>query len=127
MLNAKILEKEVELRTQKGRDYKLSDPEVVQVIGSYAKQRHQSIESYRQGGREDLAQSEEQELEIVSSYLPKQLDESQIEEMVRQAIAETGASSAKDMGGVMKSVMAKAQGSADGKVVNAVVRRLLSA
>ena len=73
MLKARILDREVKLRTRKGRDYQLSDEEVIEVITSYAKQRKQSIESYRDGGREDLVKNEENELEILKAYLPEQL------------------------------------------------------
>jgi uncharacterized protein YqeY len=125
MLKSKILEKEVSLRAKEGKDYQLSDEEVVQVASSYAKQRRDSIESYRQGGREDLAAKEEKELAVVEGYLPQQLSRDEIVEIVRGAVEESGASSAKDMGSVMKIVMPKVKGQADGKLVNRIVREML--
>ena len=125
MLKSKILEREVALRAKEGVDYQLSDEEVVEVASSYAKQRRDSIESYRQGGREELAAKEEAELAIVESYLPRQLSREQIVDIVRGAIEESGAESIKDMGAVMKAVMPKVKGQADGKLVNQVVREAL--
>lgn len=127
MVTSKILEKEVELRTKKGRDYKLDDDETIEVITSYAKQRRQSIDSYRDAGREDLAANEENELHLLQEYLPKQLSEAEIEAFVDEAIAETGATSAKDLGNVMRALMPKVKGAADGKVVNQIVRKKLGA
>ncbi len=126
MVSARILEKEVELRSSKGRDYSLNDEETTGVIVAYAKQRKQSIESYRQAEREDLATQEEKELEILQEYLPKQLSESEIEALVEEAIQETGASSPGDMGNVMRALMPRLKGAADGKVVNSIVRQKLS-
>jgi uncharacterized protein YqeY len=126
MLKSKILEKEVELRVKRGVDYLLSDDEVIEVASSYAKQRRDSIESYRKGGREDLAAKEEAELAIIEDYLPQQLSREEIEEIVRRAIEESGAASIKDMGAVMKVVMPQVKGRADGKAVNQIVRDELS-
>jgi uncharacterized protein YqeY len=126
MLKSKILEKEVTLRAKEGVDYELTDEQVIEVASSYAKQRRDSIESYRQGGREELAAKEETELAIIESYLPKQLSRDQIVEIVRSAIEETGASSAKDMGAVMKAVMPRVKGQADGKLVNQIVHEALA-
>ncbi len=126
MVRAKILEKEVELRTQKGRDYQLNDEETVGVILSYAKQRRQSIDSYRQGGRDDLVAQEEAELLVLQRYLPKPLSEEELEELVDQAISETGASGPQDIGMVMKALMPKVKGAADGKLVSEMVRRKLA-
>jgi len=126
MLNAQILDREVDLRTKQGRDYQLSDGETLEVISTYAKQRRQSIESYRGGGREDLATQEEAELEILHDYLPKQLSETEIEALVEKAVNETGAAGPKDMGTVMKVLMPDVKGVADGKLVSEIVRRKLS-
>jgi uncharacterized protein YqeY len=127
MLNARILEREVELRASRGRDYHLTDSEVIEVLAAYAKQRRQSIESYRQGGREDLAQREEAELALVQDYLPKPLSASELTALVDRAIAETGASGLKDLGVVMKQVMAQVRGAAEGKEVSQVVKERLLA
>jgi uncharacterized protein YqeY len=126
MLSAKVLEKEVELRSQKGRDYQLNDQEVIEVSAAYAKQRRQSIESYQQAGREDLVLQEETELEILQEYLPRQLSPDKIERLVDAAIAESGATDLKQMGNVMKLLMPQVKGAADGKAVNAIVKRKLS-
>ena len=127
MLQSRILEREVELRARKGRDYHLDDDETTDVLVSYAKQRRQSIESYVAGGRPELADKEREELTIVEEYLPRQLGAAELEALVDQAVSETGASSLKDLGAVMKRVMAEAKGGIDGKTVNEIVkRRLLS-
>ena len=126
MLRARVLEVEVAAREKQGRDHEAADEEVVAVISSYAKQRRDSIEAYRSGGREDLAAREEAELKIVQEYLPKPLTPDEIRAIVAGAIAEAGAKSAKDMGAVMKLVMPRLKGSADGKQVQEIVRSLLS-
>src|SRR5215813_4780205 len=118
MIKAKMMEAEVDLRVKHGRDYELGDPEATQVLASYAKQRRDSIDSYRQAGREDLAAQEEAELAIIQEYLPKQMGEDEVRSIVREAIAAAGATSARDMGAVMKLVMPKVKGAADGKLVN---------
>jgi len=126
MVSAKVLEKEVELRRSKGRDYQLNDAETVAVISAYAKQRRQSIESYREGGRDDLVKQEKEELEILQRYLPRQLSEKEIAHVVEETITETGASGPADMGMVMRAVMPKLGGAADGGTVNAIVRQKLA-
>lgn len=126
MLKSKMLEAEVDQRAKKGTDYQIEDPDALAVVAAYAKQRRDAIEAYRQGGREDLAAKEEAELAIVQEYLPKQLSPDEIRSIVREAIAATGASSVKEMGVVMKAVMPKTKGAADGKLVNDIVRELLS-
>ncbi len=125
MLRARVLEAEVAAREGQGRDHVATDEEVVAVISSYAKQRKDSIEAYRSGGREDLALREEAELAIVREYLPKPLTADEIRAVVAAAIAEAGAKSARDMGAVMKLVMPRLKGSADGKQVQEIVRSLL--
>lgn len=126
MVSSKVLEKEVTLRSTKGRDYKLNDEETVEVIAAYAKQRRQSIESYREAGREDLVEQEQNELEILHRYLPRQLAEEEIEGIVEETIKELGALGPQAMGQVMRAVMPKLKGAADGKAVNAIVRQKLN-
>lgn len=126
MLKSKMLEAEVDQRAKKGTDYQIEDPDALAVVAAYAKQRRDAIEAYRQGGREDLAAKEEAELAIVQEYLPKQLSPDEIRSIVREAIAATGASSVNEIGVVMKAVMPKTKGAADGKLVNDIVRELLS-
>lgn len=125
MLNSKILEKEVSLRSTKGRNYQLNDDEVIEVVASYGKQRKQSIDSYREAGREDLALKEERELAILKRFLPEQLSKEDVERIVVESISESGAETAKDLGKVMRIIMPKLKGAADGKLVNQIVREKL--
>ena len=111
-------------RIEKRED--LTEQEEVRVVRSLAKQHKESIEQFRAAGREDLATKEEAELEILSTYLPAEMDQAQLEALVDAAIAESGASSMKDMGGVIKIVMAKAQGQAEGGAVSALVKGKLA-
>jgi uncharacterized protein YqeY len=122
MLKAAIMNKGVE----KGRD--LEDAEVLQVVSALVKQRRDSIEQFGKAGRADLVQKETGDLAVLEAYLPPAAGADEIEAAVGAAIAETGASSAKDMGKVMKAVMPKLAGkNADGKAVNDAVRRKLGA
>jgi uncharacterized protein YqeY len=125
MLKSKVMEAEVEQRSRRGPEYVLDDQECVAVIASYAKQRRDSIEAYRKGGKEDLATKEEAELAIVQQYLPAQMSEDEVRRIVAAAIAESGASSSKEMGAIMKIVMPRLKGGADGAVVSRIVRELL--
>ena len=126
MARARMLEAEVALRSEYGRDYELSDEEAINVLSAYAKQRRDSIDAFRSAGREDLAGQEELELAIVLEYLPKQLTEDEVRAIVKEAIASTGAASPKQMGQVMKAVMPKVQGAADGKLISRIVNEMLS-
>ena len=126
MARARMLEAEVALRAEYGRDYELSDEEAIKVLSAYAKQRRDSIDAFRKAGREDLAGQEELELGIVLEYLPKQLTEDEVRAIVKEAIASTGADSPKQMGQVMKAVMPKVQGAADGKLISRIVNQMLS-
>ena len=120
MLKAAVMNKSVE----KGRD--LDDAEVLQVIASLVKQRRDSIEQFGKAGRTDLVDKETAELNVLQAYLPAGATPEEINAAVAEAIAETGASSPKDMGKVMKAVMPKLAGkNADGKAVNEAVRRSL--
>jgi uncharacterized protein YqeY len=120
MLKAAVMNKGVE----KGRD--LDDAEVLQVVASLVKQRRDSIEQFSKAGRNDLVEKETAELNILQAYLPAGATPEEINAAVAEAIAETGASSPKDMGKVMKAVMPKLAGkNADGKAVNEAVRRTL--
>jgi len=122
MAKAALMNREVE----KGRA--LDEPESQQVIASLIKQRRDSIEQFRKGGREELARKEQAEIEVLEAYLPPPLDPADVDRAVAEAIAETGASSAKDLGRVMKAVMPRLAGrTVDGKMVNEIVRRKLGA
>jgi uncharacterized protein YqeY len=120
MLKAAVMNKGVE----KGRD--LEDAEVLQVVASLVKQRRDSIEQFASAGRTDLVAKETGDLAVLEHYLPPALSAEDIDAAVAAAIAETGATSAKDMGKVMKAVMPKLAGkNADGRAVNDAVRRKL--
>jgi uncharacterized protein YqeY len=121
MLKAALMNREVE----RGRP--LEDSESLQVVHSLVKQRRDSIEQFTSGGRQDLADKEAAEILVLEAYLPPAVDPVAIERAVVDAISETGATSAKDMGRVMKAAMAKLAGqSVDGKTVNELVRRKLA-
>ena len=122
MLKAAIMNKGVE----KGRD--LDDAEVLQVVGALAKQRRDSIEQFSKAGRTDLVDKETAEMTILDAFLPPAASAADIDAAVAAAIADTGATSAKDMGKVMKAVMPMLGGkTADGRAVNEAVRRALGA
>lgn len=125
LLRSEILSREVDLRPERGRDYRLSDDEVLAVLTRAAKRCNESIEGFRQGGRDDLVAKEEAELAVIEGYLPTQLSEDDLRALVREAIAEVGAASPSDLGAVMKVLMPKVKGRADGKRVNRMVREAL--
>jgi uncharacterized protein len=104
----------------------LTDEEAIRILQSLVKQRRDSIEQYKQGGRPELADKEAAEIKIIEEYLPVALDEAAITRIVEESIAQTGASSMKEMGTVMKAVMARLAGqTVDGKVVNQIVKSRL--
>ena len=122
MLKAALMNKSVE----KGRD--LDDGEVLQVVSSLVKQRRDSVEQFQKAGRTDLVDKETGEIAVLQQYLPPAVTQEEIDAAVAAAIAETGVTSVKDMGKVMKAVMPKLAGkNADGKAVNEAVRRALGA
>jgi hypothetical protein len=112
------------VQIDKGRE--LSDEEILSVLASMAKQRRESIEQFSRGGREELAEKERQELAVLQSYMPAQLSPDAIDALILQAIQESSARSEADMGRVMKLLMPKIKGVADGKWVNTRVKELLS-
>ena len=120
-LNAQIKNKEIELRPES-----ISDEGVISVIKKSVKQRKDSIEQYENAGRQNLADTEKAELDILESYLPEMMSEDQIKIFVDEAIKESGATNMKDMGRVMKLVMTKTQGQADNKVISQFVKQSLS-
>jgi uncharacterized protein len=103
----------------------LSDPDSISVIQKEAKKRRDSIEQYRKGGRNDLAEKEARELVVVETFLPQPLSAEELEQIIRATVQELGATSKKEMGLVMKAVQAKVAGRADGKALSAVVGKLL--
>ena len=104
----------------------LDDKEVVSILGTLIKQRRESVELYGKGGRTDLAEKEEQEIAMLKDYMPEELSETELAEIIKTAIAESGATSMADMGKVMKAVVPKTTGKAEGKVVNEMVKKLLA-
>lgn len=122
MLESMIKNTEIEkLKKEEG----LADAEVIEVLSRAVKQRRDSAEQFELGGRADLADKEKKEIEIISAYLPEQLGENKIREIIKKVITATGASSKADMGKVMGQVMGKLKGQADGNVVKKIVEEEL--
>ena len=119
-LKSDLKYKQIEL----GKD--LTDQQVVEVLSSAAKKRRDSIEQFEKGGRDDLVKKEQAELEIINSYLPKQLGENELSGLIEAAIEESGANSPQKIGLVMKLLMPKIKGKADGKLVNKMVLEKLA-
>jgi uncharacterized protein YqeY len=105
----------------------LTDEDYLDILGKQVRQRRESIEAFRAGGREAMAANEEAEAAILAEFLPEPLSADELESLVRAAIAESGASSPADLGRVMGQVVPQTKGRADGKVVSDLVRQLLSA
>ncbi len=105
----------------------LTDEEVIDIIMTALKQRRESIEQFQKGGREDLVQKEKSELEVLQTFLPQQLSEEELAEEIQAVIREVGASSPKDMGKVMKIVMVRVKGRAEGARVSSLVKELMEA
>lgn len=120
MIQAAFKNREIELRPNP-----ITEDEYIQVLKKLAKQRKESIEQYQAANRQDLADGEAKELGIIEKYLPAQMGREQVEAVVVSVIAETGAKSAKDMGAVMKAVIAKTAGQADNKLVSELVKSKL--
>ncbi len=116
MLSAALKNKEIDKRRP------LTDEEVVETIRTLIKQRKDSIEQFTKGGRQDLADKETAEAVLLEVYLPQQLTREELEAMVRDAVAQTGAQGARDMGKVMKALVPMAAGRADGKLLSELVK-----
>jgi len=108
-----------------GAGYEASDEDVLSVIQKEAKQRRDSIEQFENGGRQELADKEKKELEMLQKWLPEQMGEDEIRTLVKEAISTTGASTVQDMGKVMGALMSKTKGKADGSLVSKIVREEL--
>ncbi len=120
MMKTAVKNKEIDMRAE------LEDPQVIQVLSTLIKQRKDSVEQFTIGGRLELADKEAAEIKIIEEYLPTAVSGEEIEKTVEDVIQETGASSPKDIGAVMKQCMARFAGKlVDGKTVNAAVRRRL--
>ncbi len=115
--------KRVEVDTRK----ELDDPELLAIVEKAVKQRRDSVEQFTRGGRDDLAANEQAEIEILETYLPEQLSDAELDALVEQVIAATGAESIRDMGKVMAAIKSKAAGKADMGAVSARVKAKLNA
>ncbi len=109
-----------------GAGYEASEEDVLAVIQKEAKQRKDSIEQFTNANRIELAEKEEKELAMLNAYLPEQMSEDKIRELVKEAITQTGATTTADMGKVMASLMPKTKGKADGSLVSKIVKENLS-
>lgn len=104
----------------------LSEDQVLDVIVREVKQRKEAIAEYKKADRQDLVEKEQAQLAVLESYLPKQLTEEELEQLIRETIDQLGVTSKKEIGKVMKTVMPKVKGKADGKVVNQIAQKLLN-
>ncbi len=120
MLQSAIRNKEIE--KNKGE---LTDEEVIEVVGTEIKKRKESIESYMKGQRQDLVDNEKAEIEVLAKYMPKQMTEDEVREEARKAIGEASVTTVKEIGKVMKIIMPRTKGKADGSLVNMVVKEEL--
>lgn len=114
------------LQIEKDKAIDVTDEQIIEIIAKEAKKRKDAAQDFEKSGREDLINQNNKELEILTSYLPKQLDIEEIENIVKDIIKESGATSMKDMGIVMKTAKEKIGASADGKTISDVVKKLLS-
>lgn len=141
MLNAAILNKEKEKRNKLSKEKlaeeelaeeelaeksQLIDEEIIEVIASEVKKRKEAILEFEKGERQDLAEKEKKEIEVLKKYLPEQLPEEEIRKLVQESIGKVGAQEMKDIGKVMAELMPQVKGKADGSLVNKIVRELLT-
>ncbi|PIR58102.1 MAG: glutamyl-tRNA amidotransferase [Parcubacteria group bacterium CG10_big_fil_rev_8_21_14_0_10_38_31] len=103
----------------------LNDEEVIQVVGKEAKKRKDALEIYKKEGRSELQKREEDELAVLVNYLPKQLSEDEVRKIVEESLKESGATGPEDMGKIMKVLMPKVKGKADGNIVNNIVKEVM--
>jgi uncharacterized protein YqeY len=123
----KISKEKEELKEEElEKESQLSDEEIIEVIHSEIKKRKEAILEFEKGKREDLVKKEKEEIEILKNYLPEQLSEKEIEKLAKEIIEKVGAKDIKDMGKVMKELMPKVKGRADGALVSKIVKELLS-
>ncbi len=114
------------LQVEKDKAIELNDEQIIEIIAKEAKKRKDAEADFEKSGREDLINQNKEELAILTEYLPKQLTVQEVEEKVKEVIAETGATSIKDMGIVMKTAKEKIGAAADGKTISEAVKRLLA-
>lgn len=120
MVRAAIKQREVDERIE------LNDEQILEIIAKQLKEKKMAIEEFNKGSRQDLVQLTENEIEILLEYLPKQLTEEEVEKLVKETIDEVGATSMKDIGLIMKNVMPKVKGVADGNMVNKAIKKILN-
>ena len=120
LIRSSVKNREIESR------HELNDGEITEVVSTLVKQRRESIRMFGEAGRTDLVEKEEKELAVLLTYLPLQLSREEVEALVVQAIADSGAQGPKDMGKVMKAIMPHVTGRADGSLVSAVVKEKLA-
>lgn len=113
------------LQVEKDKNITVSDEQIIQIMAKEVKTRKDSLEDYQKGGRQDLVDQTKQEIQIIEEYLPKQLSKEELKAKVQEVIQETGATSMKDMGKVMKAAKEKIGAASDGKSINEVVKELL--
>lgn len=119
MIRAAIKQKEVDDRSEK------TEEDIIDIISKQLKEKRGAIEDFKKGNRQDLVDLTEKEIDILLEYLPKQLSEEELEKIVAEAIKETNATSMKDIGMIMKTVMPKVKGRADGNMVNNIIKKIL--
>lgn len=122
----RAIKSQILLMQTDGSGQEITPDREMKMLQTMAKQREESLETYEKQGREDLAAIEREEIEIIKEFLPKQLDETELVAILKEIIAEVGASSAKDMGKVMGAASARLLGKADGKTISAKVKELLA-
>lgn len=120
LIRSSVKNREIESR------HELNDGEITEVVSTLVKQRRESIRMFGEAGRTDLVEKEEKELSVLLAYLPQQFSREEVEALVVQAIADSGAQGPKDMGKVMKAIMPHVTGRADGSLVSAVVKEKLA-
>lgn len=123
-IKAKILEKEISERKQ--GESALSDDQIVDVLMKAAKQRKESIDQFKDGGRDDLVEKEEMELELIENYLPEMMSEDDVRKAVKDQIEQMNAESMADMGKVMGALMGRLKGKAEGALISRIVKEELS-
>ena len=122
----RAIKAEILLAQTSGKTETVSDADVLKIIQKMVKQRQDSIAIYKEQNRQDLVDEETKQLEFIKSYLPKQMSEAEVEQVVSKIVSETGATSIKDMGKVMKAANAALAGKAESKVIADIVKKLLS-
>lgn len=123
--NAIQMTRSAVLQVEKDNKITLDDDGILEIIAKEVKKRKDSLPDYEKSGRQDLIDSLKVEIDTLTSYLPEQLSEAELEVLVKEAVQETGANSARDMGKIMQAVMPKVKGRADGRMINQIAKRLL--